>query len=137
MPELADTSVWAVRRNPAVAPWWQAQMRVGEIGICDMVKVELLHSARTGQEFTALRRNLSGMPSHLMSAHAWSRALDVFEVLAHVGPQHHRSIKPADLIIAACAEESGWLLVHYDQDYDAIASVTGQPTQWVAPRGTL
>jgi hypothetical protein len=27
--------------------------------------------------------------------------------------------------------------VHYDGDYDIIAQVTGQPMQWVAPRGTV
>ncbi len=134
MPELADTSVWAVRRKPAVASWWTAQMATAEIGICEMVKVELLHSARSGAEFTELRQNLSGMPNHTLSERAWSRILEVYGLLAQMGPQHHRSVKPADLIIAACAEEAGWVLVHYDQDYDAIAAVTGQPTRWVAPR---
>jgi len=31
----------------------------------------------------------------------------------------------------------GWTIVHYDQDYDLIASVTGQPARWVAARGSL
>lgn len=137
MTELADTSVWAVRRNPAVAPWWNAQMAAGEIGICEMVKVELLHSARSGTEFTELRRNLSGMRNHTLSERAWSRMLHVYELLANAGPQHHRAVKPADLIIAACAEEAGWVLVHYDRDYDAIAAVSKQATRWVAPRGTI
>jgi hypothetical protein len=26
---------------------------------------------------------------------------------------------------------------HYDADYDLIAEITGQPTQWVVPRGTV
>ncbi len=137
MPELADTSVWALRREPAVASWWQARMAAGEIGICEMVKVELLHSARSGAEFTLLRQNLSAMPNHTMSERAWGRMLFVYERLAHRGNQHHRSVKPADLIIAACAEEAGWVLVHYDQDYDAIAAVTHQPTRWVSPRGSI
>ena len=40
---------------------------------------------------------------------------------------------------------SGWLLttktggtiLHYDSEYDLIAQVTGQPTQWVVARGTV
>lgn len=41
------------------------------------------------------------------------------------------------LLIAASAELADLVLVHYDRDYDAIASVTGQATRWIAPRGTL
>jgi len=28
-------------------------------------------------------------------------------------------------------------VLHYDADYDLIASVTGQPVDWVVPRGSL
>jgi hypothetical protein len=28
-------------------------------------------------------------------------------------------------------------VLHYDSDYDHIAAITGQPTQWVIPRGTV
>jgi hypothetical protein len=27
-------------------------------------------------------------------------------------------------------------VLHYDGDYDMIAKVTGQPTEWVVPRGS-
>lgn len=42
----------------------------------------------------------------------------------------------ADLLIAA-AEAAGVTLLHYDEDYDRIAAVTGQPTRWIAPRGSV
>lgn len=137
MPELADTSVWARRRHRSVAPWWGQQLLAGEIGTCETVVLELLHSARTGEEMRGLRRDLSGLPTHTMRERAWGRALDVYQILADQSPQHHRSVKLPDLIIAACAEEAGWTLVHYDQDYDSIAAVTGQACRWVAPRGSL
>jgi len=28
-------------------------------------------------------------------------------------------------------------VVHYDGDFDLISAVTGQPTQWVVPRGSV
>jgi len=28
-------------------------------------------------------------------------------------------------------------VVHYDEDYDLIAQVTGQQARWLAPRGSL
>ncbi len=137
MIELTDTSAWSVRRHSSVAAWWWAQMSAGEIGTCDMVKVELLHSTRNGVEFRTLRTNLAGLPNHRMSSAAWGRVLDVQDLLAQVSPQHHRSVKPMDVLIAVCAEEAGWTLVHYDKDFDAIAAVTGQSTRWIAKRGSL
>jgi hypothetical protein len=41
------------------------------------------------------------------------------------------------LLIAAAAEAAGLIVLHYDQDYDVIARVTGQPVEWVVPRGSV
>jgi hypothetical protein len=49
----------------------------------------------------------------------------------------HRGAKPVDLVIAAAAEAAGLAVLHYDDDYDRIASVTHQPMEWVARAGTL
>ena len=35
------------------------------------------------------------------------------------------------------AEAAGVAILHYDEDYDRIAAITGQPTQWLAPAGSL
>jgi predicted nucleic acid-binding protein len=67
----------------------------------------------------------------------FDRALDIQQRLAAQRPLHHRSVKIADLIIAASAESGDAVVWHYDEDFDRIASVTRQPTEWVAPRGTL
>jgi len=45
-------------------------------------------------------------------------------------------VKIGDLIIAAAAERSGLVILHYDRDFDRIAEVTGQPVDWVAAPGT-
>ncbi len=42
-----------------------------------------------------------------------------------------------DLLIAAIAERERVTVLHYDGDYELIAKVTGQPTQWVVPPGTV
>jgi predicted nucleic acid-binding protein len=42
-----------------------------------------------------------------------------------------------DLIVAAAAELHRATVLHYDADYDRIAAVTGQPTEWVIPNGSL
>ncbi len=49
----------------------------------------------------------------------------------------HRHFRLPDLIIAATAEHAGATVLHYDTGYDRIAAVTGQPTEWIAERGSL
>jgi len=63
------------------------------------------------------------------------RALEVMEGMAASGV--HRGAKPVDHVIAAAAELAGLAVLHYDDDFERIAQVTGQTVTWVAPRGTL
>jgi len=48
----------------------------------------------------------------------------------------HRSLSIPDLLIAAAAEAAGLTVLHYDSDFDLVAEVTGQPTEWVVPKGS-
>jgi len=49
----------------------------------------------------------------------------------------HRSAGAVDLLIAATAELHTLVLLHYDRDFDRVAEVTRQPTQWLADAGSL
>jgi predicted nucleic acid-binding protein len=42
-----------------------------------------------------------------------------------------------DLIIAAQAELADLTMLHYNADFDLISSVTGQPTLWITPQGSI
>ena len=70
-----------------------------------------------------------------LSRRAVDRASDVQATLASRG--QHRGPNPVDLYVAAIAELNDLVVVHYDRHFDAIAQVTGQPCEWIAPRGTL
>ncbi len=83
------------------------------------------------------RRSLRACPPFRQTASTFERALEVQRLLAHVGGLHHRSVKIADLIIAAAAEAAHVPVLHYDSDYDRIAAVTSQPVQWIAAPGSL
>jgi predicted nucleic acid-binding protein len=109
----------------------------GRIATCDMVRLELLHSARDGQEFGEIADELSALPDCPLGKAEWERAIWTYARLADQSPAVHRSVKHPDLLIAAAAEASGLRLVHYDRDYEAIAQVTGQPVRWLAEPGTL
>lgn len=138
MSELADSSAWfASRRDPGVRVEFDELVARGHVASCDAVKMELLHTARNGPEFSARRTQLGLLPHCPIGPREWVRALDVYEVLAHQGGLHHRRVKHFDLLIAAAAESAGLALLHYDADFETIAAVTGQPTRWLAPRGSL
>lgn len=49
----------------------------------------------------------------------------------------HRAVPLPDLLVAACAERAGLTVLHYDADFERIAEITGQKTQWVVARGTV
>lgn len=138
MIELADTSAWfASRRSSEVREAFDVQVRRGEIATCDAAKLELLYTARNGPELSVRRTQLELLPQCPIGPREWRRALDVYEGLAHQGGAHHRQVKHIDLLVAAAAESAGLSVLHYDADFDAIAAVTGQPTRWIAPRGSL
>jgi predicted nucleic acid-binding protein len=134
---LVDTSAWHRLGNPAVADRTQALMQDDTLTVCAQVKLEILFSARSAKDYDRTLINLSGLAEAVTGALEFSRALEVQQLLAHSGGLHHRSVTIADLIIAATAELSGLIVLHYDEDFDRISNVTRQPTEWLAPRGSL
>jgi hypothetical protein len=137
--KLADTSTWVWTRavGGKLRTQFDEAVVLGEIATCAMVKLELLYSARNPQEFQAMRTELDALPDCPVAANVWDRALEVYGQLADRGGLHQRSVRHPDLLIAAAAEAAGIAVLHYDEDYDRIAAITGQPTEWLAPRGTL
>jgi predicted nucleic acid-binding protein len=137
--DLADTSAWVWTRavGGELRRGFDEALIEGDVAICDMVRLELLYSAQSVDEFRALRGELAALPECPIGAEQWKRALEVYERLAEQGGLHHRAVKHADLLIAAAAEAAGVGVLHYDEDYDRIAAITGQPVRWLAPRGSL
>jgi predicted nucleic acid-binding protein len=135
---LADTSVWSWRgRSPELASGFVEMLARDEIVTCAMVKFELLLSARNGREFDEIAQELDELGDCTIGPSQWRRALEVYRELAHQGGAHRRSIGHQDLLIAAAAEAAQVQLLHYDEDFERIAAITGQPTRWAAPRGSL
>ena len=140
MTELADTSAWVWSRRrayPELRHAFDAALVDGELATCDMVRLELLHSARDPVEFAEIRDELAVLPDCPIGKQQWERALSVYEQLSARGGLHQRSVKHPDLLIAVAAEAANVAVLHYDEDYDRIAEITGQPTRWLAPAGTL
>ncbi|MGH3932160.1 MAG: PIN domain-containing protein [Pseudonocardiaceae bacterium] len=135
-PHLADTSVWSkVRAQPALADWFNAEVRAGRIVTCGVVVLELLRSARNTVSFRAQSEMLEVLDHCPDGAPQFARAREVQALLADRG--QHRGIPPADLLIAASAEAASVPVLHYDHDYDLIAEVSGQVVRWILPAGSL
>lgn len=133
---LADKSALAHMTKPPVAKRLAPLIGDGEVATCGIVELEVLFSARSEKDLVETRaRRAIAYPRVEMSEADFVRAEDVMSELARRGK--HRSASLPDLLVAAAAERAGLTVVHYDADYDLIASVTGQPVEWVAPKGTL
>lgn len=82
-----------------------------------------------------MRDARSAWPFVAMDQSVLDRAVAVQDALA--AQSQHRGAKIADLLIAAAAEAADLVVLHYDQDFELIAGITGQPTEWIVPAGTV
>ena len=131
---LIDTSALARWPKPAVAPVLDELSEHGLLAICGAVEMEVVRTARSRADATRLRHLLQGFDWTPMPDEVWDRAVEV-QVQA-VDRGIHRALSMADLLIAATAERHALTVLHYDHDYDMIASITGQPTTWITEPGT-
>jgi predicted nucleic acid-binding protein len=137
-PALVDTAVWTWardRRFPALAEWFNAEVHSGRVLTCDLVVLELVRLAPNEQRARELATRLTAFEMVAMPGSLWSRAREVQLLMAASGD--HRRVPPPDLLIAATAELANVPLVHYDRDYERIATVTAQEHIWFVSDGAL
>jgi len=132
---LIDKSAFARMEDPRVQARLAPIIEAGDAATCSIIDLEVLYSARNQEEHarTRIRREFAYQRIELTEA-TFQRAIEVQGLLAR--RSRHRLPIP-DLIIAAAAETAGMTVLHYDADFDTIASVTGQEMEWVARRGSL
>lgn len=131
---LLDTSVVKRLGRPQVREVVEPLAAAGQLGrpgICDL---EVGYSARSAEEWDHLVEALDAFAPVATTADHVRRALQVQRLLAQ---RSQRGRKVPDLLVAAAAEELDVSVLHYDADFDLIATVTGQSCQWVVPAGTV
>jgi predicted nucleic acid-binding protein len=131
---LADKSVWARLGQPAIRAAFVPLVDRGLVGTCAIIDLEILYSARTGEQHEHFRSQRAAFEYFPMTDEIARRAVEVQGMLAREG--QHRSVSIPDLLIAATAERFSLTVLHYDGDYERIAACTGQAVEWVVPRGT-
>jgi predicted nucleic acid-binding protein len=133
---LADTSVYVLQgRHPQVRRRFEQLLAEGRLAACQMTTLEFLNNAPHPQAYEALWGVMHGHRWMDVTTAAMDRALAVHRELGR--HSQHRNFRLPHLIIAATAEAHGASILHYDADYDRIAGITQQPTEWVVPQGTL
>lgn len=131
---LVDTSVLKRLGRVEVRAVIEPLAGSGQLGrprICDL---EVGYSARNADEWDQLVGALDAFDAVETTTAHLRRALQAQRLLAQ---RSQRGRKIPDLLVAAAAEELDVAVLHYDADFDLIASVTGQRCQWVVPAGTV
>jgi predicted nucleic acid-binding protein len=135
--ELVDTSVLILAlRDENVREWLRAAVVADAVAICDQVAGEYLRGARNQTEFDDFEAVLAAFPWFRIEPADWDRVRSVYRSLSGVTGGYQQSVPIPDALIAAVAERHEVAVVHYDEDYDRIAAITGQPVRWVVPRGS-
>jgi predicted nucleic acid-binding protein len=131
---LVDTSVVKRLGSSQVRAVIEPLAAAGELGRPSICDLEVGYSARNAKEWDQLVGALDAFVAVDTSAAHLRRALQVQRLLAE---RSQRGRKIPDLLVAAAAEELEAVVLHYDADFDLIASVTGQRCQWVVRAGTI
>lgn len=132
---LGDTSVLVRLNQRDVADRLEPLIESGLVARCTPTDLEAGFSSRSPSSHHSMRERRSAWPFVPMDQTALDRAVYVQDSLADRSQQ--RGAKIADLLIAAAAEAADLVVLHYDHDFDVIAAVTGQPTEWIVPPGTV
>lgn len=132
---LLDNSALARYGRSEVAQVLGPKIARGLVGICIVTELEAGYSSRSSAGYDALQEFARELIPIAITPRAEQRARTIQERLVHAG--QHRAVAVPDTLLAAVAHEEGLTVLHYDADFDLIAELTGQSTEWVVPRGSL
>lgn len=123
-------------QDPAFADVLIPRIAAGRVAICLVTELEVGFSARSTKDFERIRDDvISLLIPFGMPYRAEDRAREIQQELVTRG--QHRAVAVPDLMVAAIAEVEGLTVLHYDADFDLIATITGQATEWIVERGTV
>jgi len=131
---LIDRSALARWAKPSVKEVLKPLHERYLLAVCQPTEYEMIHSARDSSEATLISTWLRAFDYLRSGDDTFTRALEIQRNALNAG--FHRALSLPDLLIAATAAQHRRTVLHYDGDFDMIASLTGQPTEWVVPPGS-
>lgn len=133
---LGDTSALARLTRPEVTDRLGPLLEAGLVARCKPTDLEAGFATTSPSSHRAVRQMRFAWPFVAMDPSVMDRSVVVKDALAERSQQ--RCVKIADLLIAAAAEAAAGLVVlHYGQDFDRIAEITGQATEWISSAGAV
>jgi predicted nucleic acid-binding protein len=134
---LVDTSAWArFSKEPTVKAAVLQLNGDGRIAVCAPVALEVGFSARNLDDWDSTRDVFRHLRRLDFSVHSFDIASSIQRALWAAGLV--RAVGAMDTLISAVAIEHHAIVVHYDGDFEYVASV--EPAlrhQWVVPRGSI
>jgi len=122
---LIDTSAWllALRKDfiPEVKERIDLLLRDGVVITTGIIKLEIIGGARTQNEFQRLKSRFNALDDIGTDDSIWQRACELGFKLRRKGV----TIPHTDILIAACALQSGSIIVHADTHFDLMARHAG------------
>lgn len=131
---LVDTSVFARLTKPTVAAAFAPLAAGRQVALSNPVAFELGYAARSPDDYRELTGRLQSFPPAPTTDADHRRALEVQAALS--ARSQHRALSLVDALVAATAEARQLTVLHYDTDFELVAQITGQPHQWIVPRGS-
>jgi predicted nucleic acid-binding protein len=131
---LVDTSVLKRLSVPAVRAAVEPLAETGQLARASISDLEVGFSARNAREWDRLVGALDVLALVETTA---AHVLRAKQVQRHLASKSQRGRKIPDLLIAAAAEAERLTVLHYDQDFEKISTITGQACQWVVPAGSV
>jgi len=128
---LADASAWAQLHRNDVAARLVPLLVGGGAATCGIVDLQIIATFDDAAVRTEVAAERATFPRVPVDDAVLDRAAEVLALLPGA------DVEALSVVVAAAAERAGLVLLHQDGVYDRIAEVTGQPTEWVVPRGTV
>jgi len=131
---LADKSALARMPMPAVEARLRPLIEDGAVGSCALVDLDVLYSSRNLTDYEAILQERMSFDAAPITPEVMVTAIGLQHALAR-GGQHRVPIP--DLIISAAALRANLVVLHYDADFERIATVGGAAHEWVVPQGSV
>ncbi|MBQ1081563.1 PIN domain-containing protein [Nocardiopsis sp. B62] len=135
---LLDTCAWSLMQQDADL-WerWDHAIEDGLVRVCDPVRLEMLTSARNGDERDLLADDLFDLFGTPISADrgVWQLADTIHAALTEKG--QHRGPGVVDILLCATAIRHGMVVVSADGDINTVAGVAPDLRQVDVRNGPL
>jgi predicted nucleic acid-binding protein len=104
---------------------------------CPIVTLELLFDARDADQVERVATTLGALRQASVTRTVTDAAIRAVRDLAAQGSVGGHRVRVPDALVAAAAAECGLGVLHYDHQFDRLATALAFVSQWVAPPGSI